>query len=289
VLTLLKRHKELLLVGALLLYPFFSYLASGHRGRSPHAIDRAVMAVASYLQLGLTFALDGVGDGISSYVFLRGVNERNLKVESENSQLRAEVNSLKEAAAENLRLSRQLGYGERTVEVEIGARIIGVDPSSTFLAVRIDRGEDDGVRAGMPVVTPDGVVGRVQRASGGWADVSLITNMTSKIGVLVQRSRARGNAAGAGAGPLVLEYVLRTDDVEDGDLIITSGTDGVFPKGLVVGRVTGVQRPASGPFLSAGILPAVDLLRLEEVLVVPVTPISGQAPLLPAASKEKRP
>ncbi len=134
----------------------------------------------------------------------------------------------------------------------------------------------------MPVVTPDGVVGRVQRATGRYSDVVLITDQSSKLGVLVQRSRVRGTAAGAGGNkPLLLENVLRTDVLEEGDQIITSGTDGVFPKGLVVGRVTAVQRKESGMLGTAGILPAVDTVRLEEVLVLPVEVAGALAPVAP--------
>ncbi|MHB8875232.1 MAG: rod shape-determining protein MreC [Myxococcaceae bacterium] len=267
---LLKRQRELIVVGALLLYPFGTYLARGHKGRDPNFVDRVVLWVTSPLSRALIWACDGVGEGVSGYVALRGVRQQNAGLSTENSQLRAEVNSLREQAAENERLRRAVGYVEASAQQEIAARIIGVNPVSTFLSLRLDRGEDDGVHAGMPVVTADGILGRVKRATGGYSDVQLVTDQTSKVAVLVQRSRVRATASGAGGGhPLSLDNVLRTDDVEEGDLIITSGTDGVFPKGLVVGRVTAVERKSSGMLLSAGILAAVDVSRLEEVLVVP--------------------
>ena len=277
-LALLKRHRELIVVGGLLLYPFATFLTRGHRGREPNAVDRAVLWVTSPLARALIWACDGVGDGVSGYIALRGVRQKNSELALENSQLRAEVNSLREAAAENVRLRREVGYVEGSPEKEIAARIIGVNPVSTFLSLRINRGEDDGVRAGMPVVTADGLIGRVKRATGAYADVELVTDQTSKVAALVQRSRVRATATGAGgARPLALDNVLRTDDVEEGDLVITSGTDGVFPKGLVVGRVTAVQRKATGTLLSAGIIPAVDVSRLEEVLVVPALMPPGRA------------
>ncbi|RYZ33197.1 MAG: rod shape-determining protein MreC, partial [Myxococcaceae bacterium] len=132
----------------------------------------------------------------------------------------------------------------------------------------ISSGEKDGVFRGMSVVTPDGIVGQVIRSTGGYADVALVTDPQSRVAVRVQRSRARGTAAGAGNGPLNLENMLRTEDVENGDLIITAGTDGIYPPGLVVGRVTQLEKKEHGMFQGADIQPAVDTSRLEEVLVV---------------------
>lgn len=269
-LSLLKRYREFLIVSALLLYPFATFLATGHRGREPNFVDRAVISLSSRLQGMMSWAVDGVIETGGNYVALRNVRSRNEALALENSQLRAEVNSLKEAAAENVRLKRALGYAEATPELEIAARIIGVNPIPNFVSVRINRGEDYGVRPGMPVVTPEGVVGQVQRSVGGSSDVVLVTDQTSKLGVLVQRSRVRGTASGGGGhAPLSLDNVLRTEDVESGDVIVTSGTDGIFPKGLVVGRVSVVQRQTSGMFLSASILPAVEMAQLEELLVLP--------------------
>ena len=143
--------------------------------------------------------------------------------------------------------------------------------------VRIDKGENDGVRRGMAVVTAGGVVGQVLRATGGYADVLLITDGNSRVGVRVQRSRARGTASGTGGveplrldaeGSLKLENVLTSEDLANDDLVVTSGTDGIFPPGLVVGKVAAVRREKSDLFQRAQILPAVNFGKLEEVGVL---------------------
>jgi rod shape-determining protein MreC len=269
--SLLKRHRELIIVAALLLYPGITYLTSGHRGREPNFIDRVVLAISSPIQRGLSWVFDGVGGGVSGYIALRGVYEENAKLRQENSQLRNDANALRETVAENERLRKLLGYAETSAEPDIAAAIVGINPVRDVISVRIDKGEENGVRARMPVVTKEGVVGQIQRAVDGWADVVLITDPTSKIGALVQRSRVRATVVGAGGGkPLSLQNVLRTDDVQDGDIIITSGTDGVFPKGLVLGRAAGVKRQSTGMFLQAEVAPEVELTRIEEVLVLPV-------------------
>lgn len=275
----LNRHREPLVVGALLLLPLLVFLRVGHRGRDPNPIDRLVLALSSPLQGALTWLLDGARDGVSGYVALRGAHEEAAICRVQLAETSAEVNSLREAAAENERLRRVLGYVETTGEQEILARVVGLNPAVQFQSLRINRGEDDGVRVGMPVVAPvrlkDGtpagaVVGQVVRAVGGSADVMLVTDPASRVSVVSQRSRVRGTAVGSGDGRLLaLDYALRDDDVLDGDFLVASGTDGIFPRGLLVGQVHDVKKPTVGMFLTARIDPATDLRRLEEVLVIP--------------------
>ncbi|ADO71171.1 rod shape-determining protein MreC [Stigmatella aurantiaca] len=267
-LSLLKRYRQLLLVSALLLFPLVAFLASGRRGREPNFIDRAVIALTSPLQSGLNWIIDGGVGLVNGYVDLRGVRRENDALRLENMQLRAAVQLLGEARTENERLRQLLGYTEAVPGPEIPARVVGVNPVAKLLSVRISSGEKQGVFEGMSVVTPDGIVGRVIRTTGHYADVALVTDPQSRVGVRVQRSRARGTAAGSGSGPLLLENMLRTEDVENGDLIITSGTDGVYPPGMVVGRVTNLEKKEHGMFQGADIVPAVDTTKLEEVLVV---------------------
>jgi rod shape-determining protein MreC len=287
VLSLLKRYREPLVVIALLFYPGISYLTSGHRGREPNFIDRTVLAIASPVQRAMTWVCDGIGAGFTGYVGLRGVHEENEVLKKENADLRSQLNDMREASAENGRLKKLLDYSQNTVETDVAARVIGINPVRDLLSVRLNRGQDDGVRARMPVVTADGVAGQVQQAVDGWSDAVLITDPSSKIAALVQRSRVRATAVGAGGGkPLALKNVLRIDDVQEGDVVVTAGTDGIFPKGLVLGKVQGVEKSSSGMFLKAELVPAVDLTKLEEVLILPVLSVSYFAP--PSAAKENR-
>lgn len=275
----LSRYREPLIVGALLVYPLISYLSSGHRGRAPNIVDRLVLAVSSPVQAGLTWALGGVTGSVDGYVALRGAHQEAQECRGSLAEANAALNALKETEAENARLKAMLGYVESTVDQEIVARVIGLNPTSQFQSVRINRGEDDGVRPGMPVLTPDGVVGQVVRVVGGSADVMLLTDASSRIGAVLQRTRVRATVTGLGDGRrLSLNLVRREDDAKDGDEVVTSGTDGIFPPGLHVGTLYDVQRPAVGMFLTATVKPSVDLARVEEVLVIPV------ALTLPAAA-----
>ncbi len=281
-LSLLKRYRTPLIVGVLLLYPFGAFLTTGRRGRDANVVDRLVIGLTAPLQRGLVGLIDGLKAMVYGYIDLRQVRQENAELHAENLQLRAALQALGEARVENERLRALLGYAEASPGPDIAARVIGVNPVAKLLSVRINRGESDGVFRGMSVVTPDGIVGQVVRTTGGWADVALVTDAQSRVGVRVQRSRSRGTAAGAGKGPLQLENMLRTEDIQEGDLIITSGTDGVYPPGLVVGTVTHLEKTEHGMFLGGDIVPAVDTTRLEEVLVRG-NPFGAQAQTPPGA------
>jgi rod shape-determining protein MreC len=283
--SLLKRYRELIIISGLLLYPFASFLAKGQAVREPNYLDRAVLYLSSPLQRGLIWAIDGTVSTWRGYVALRGVYSLNLGLKEESRRLRAENNELSEARAENERLKRMLAYTEANPGQHVFARVLGVNPVSTLLSLRIDRGEADGVRHGMPVVTPDGVVGQVQRATGNYSDVVLVTDQNSRIGIKVQRSRVRATAQGRGDDrSLRLENALRTDDFREGDQVLTSGTDGVFPPGLVVGTITTLQRQTYGMVQTAEIAPAVNMTKLEEVLVIKTT-ASPSGPTVPQARR----
>ena len=271
--TFFKRYREPILVGLLLLVPLARFLSTGLKGREPDLVDRALIALSSPLQNGATSALEGVRDGFLGYLALRGAHGEAAQCRAELSAARAELNTLKEAGMENGRLKKLLGYADSTGTTEVQVRVVGLNPSPQFLSVRLNKGENDGVRKGMPVVTPDGVAGQVARASGGYSDVMLLTDPSSRVGVSVQRSRVRGTVTGLGADRAMgLDNVLRADDVIEGDIVVTSGTDGIFPAGLVVGRVHAPLRHETAMFLSAQVEPAVDLRRFEEALVVPTLP-----------------
>lgn len=261
-----------MIVGTLLLAPLISYLTTGHRGREPNIVDRAVLFISAPVQSVLTSAIDGVGGLGSGYVALRGAHEEALVCRTGLAEARAELNSLREAEAENARLKSLLAYVEDTVDQEIVARVIGLNPSPQFQSIRINRGEGDGVRFGMPVVTAEGAVGQIVRSVGGSADVMLLTDPQSKIGGVIQRTRVRVTVTGKGGGrPLSLEFVRREDDARDGDIVVTAGSDGIFPRGVPLGTVRTPERPSVGMFLEATLEPAVELDRVEEVLVIPVT------------------
>jgi rod shape-determining protein MreC len=198
--------------------------------------------------------------------------------------LELEQQRLQSVQAEAERLRKLLGFAELSGERRfLGARVIGIrlGPVGRQL-LTIDRGGDDGVAPMMPVVVTEGVVGRIHAVAGRTADVLVLTDLNSSVAVRVDRTRARASVRGLGKPDLCrLDYALRTEDVIEGDPLVTSGTDGVFPRGLPVGKITQLDRRQHGLFQDARVVPAVDVTRLEEVLVL--TSWERPSEVLPAA------
>jgi len=284
VLSLIKRYRDLILVAGLLLFPFFTFVTRGPNGREPYLVDKGVLAVSGHVERAFAWVLDGTVSVWRGYAALRGVEAENRALREENQALKARALVQDGLRGENERLRALMAYADKNQGHEVVARVVGVDPSSTRHFVRIDRGESDGVTAGMAVITPDGVAGYVERATSGWADVILITDATHRMGVRDEHTHARAIAAGIGGKAdleLRLDYALRKDDLTEGDVIVTSGTDGVYPAGLRVGTLSRVEQRGSGMFRAGSIHPAVDPSKLEEVLVLPKVPVP-----LPAPAKE---
>jgi rod shape-determining protein MreC len=150
----------------------------------------------------------------------------------------------------------------------VPANVIHQDLSPWFQSLIIDQGAAAGIRPGMPVITDSGVVGLVAGTTPGASKVLLVIDPQSRVDAYVERTRARGTVRGTSGQQCDFEYVLRHENIEEGDLLLTSGLGTVYPKGLVVGRVASVDRKTSGLFLGAKITPAVDFTRLEEVFVI---------------------
>ncbi len=181
--------------------------------------------------------------------------------------LEQEAARLAEAELENERLKRLLDFRETLRGDLVAARVVGRDATGLSRTLTIDRGEADGVKKGAAVLVPEGVVGQVFLVSGHAARVLLISDHNSGVDALVQRTRARGIVEGTVDGGCGLKFLKRTEDVQIGDLVVTSGLDGIFPKALPVGRVTAVDKRGQGLFQYAELAPDADFERLEEVLI----------------------
>jgi rod shape-determining protein MreC len=275
VLAFFKRFRELFILGALLLVPLVTYLAYDKRGRDLNSLDRAVIWAATPIERVVTNVINGAIDRWHGWIDLREVRKQNLELRRENLGLREQLARLSESRLENERLRKMLAFAESSPAPVLTAPVIGEAPVMNLLTVKIGKGTQDGVRKDMAVVTSEGIVGRVLTAATHSADVLLLTDSNFALPVRVQRSRARAKVVGQGARARpALVQAQRTEDIEDGDILVTAGTDGIFPKGLVVGRVSRVVRPNHGMFLSAEVAPAVDLVsgadgfQLEEVFVI---------------------
>ncbi|MGA8180996.1 MAG: rod shape-determining protein MreC [Desulfobacterales bacterium] len=174
----------------------------------------------------------------------------------------------REITLSNSRLRSLLNFEKTMADPVLSAEVIGKDPSPWFKTVLIDKGKNDGVERGMAVVVPKGIAGQITEVSSHYSKVLLIIDPNSAVDALVQSDRARGIIKGDAAGELSFKYVLRKHDIAIGELVVSSGLDGVFPKGLAVGQVLSVFKPKAGIFQEVTVTPYVDFEKLEEVLVV---------------------
>jgi rod shape-determining protein MreC len=284
VLALLKRYRELILVAVLLLVPLGVFFAHAKQPPERSALDRVIVWVATPIEKAIGWTVRTTLGAWDGYVALRGAHREAAELRNRVRDLEVERQQLLADRAEVERLRRLLGFAEESAERRyVGSRVIGVRLGTAGLQIlTIDRGADDGVAKLMPVVVAEGVVGRVLAVGGHSADVLVLTDRNSSIAVRIERTRARANVRGLGKPDgAKLEYALRSEDIIEGDAVVTSGTDGVFPRGLKVGKLTQLERTAHGLFQEARVVPAVDVTRVEEVLVLTSWERPGE--VLPAA------
>jgi rod shape-determining protein MreC len=262
-----RKNRPLLLGGVLLLIALLWYSVSLRQQDETNFLENVILRVTGPVQSGLDGLIDGAAETWGHYLYLVETAEDNLALYEENRTLRAVLTQSDEVRLENQRLRLLLDFKEAQEIATLPARVIAEDSSSWFRTVMIDRGSDQGVIEGMPVVVAEGVVGRVVRSSPRFARVLLITDASSAVASLLQSNRARGVCRGQGE-QLVFDFVLRQEDVKVDDRVVTSGMGGVFPKGLVVGSVKSVDRREFGLFQAIEVAPAVDFSHLEEVLVL---------------------
>ena len=263
------RKNQILLSSCFCLLLSLYILNAGARGQLKNdPVGPVLLWLMRPLQLG-THAITGwVNEFQQSYGTLVGFKSENERLRKRLQQLEAERNKLLEVDATNRRLQQLLDFRSQLPAHSVTASIIANSASTWFQSCLLDKGSSDGVRKGMAAVTPLGVVGQVISAAARSAKVLLVTDPNSGVDVVVQRTRARGIVSGSLEQKTIMKYVKRSEDIQVGDRLITSGLDGVFPKGLMVGTVTKVQKQNLGLFQYIEVTPAVTSSRTEEVLLV---------------------
>lgn len=262
--------KVLMIVGVIVIFAIsLTLLTVPHRpyDSSAGAGNFAIGLVAPF-QKATTWVVQSLKDIWRDYFNLISVAKENRELKRSLGQALEKNRYLAEIVLANDRLRALLHFKERSTYPVIAAEVVGKDPSPWFKTVMVDKGRLDGVNKAMPVVLADGVVGQVVDVSDHFAKVLLAVDQNSAVDALVQRSRARGVIKGIMGGKCVFQYALRKDDISVGDVIVTSGLDGVFPKGLSIGQVAEVVRRNAGIFQEVFITPFVDFEKLEEVLIV---------------------
>ncbi|HKK01924.1 MAG TPA: rod shape-determining protein MreC [Desulfuromonadales bacterium] len=266
-LELLRKFRTQILVVGLILLALLVYSANLRRREQTTLFERVVLQLTAPLQKGIDVVADTVTNLGNRYLWLVHTERENERLKAENRRDKAELARLEEVRLANGRLRKLLGFKKTLHIPNLPAQVIGEDASNWFQTVVIDKGSADGLREGMPVVVPEGVAGRIIETAPHQARVLLITDASSAVAAMVQRTRARGIIRGQGE-TLSFDYALREDDIKVGDRIISSGTGGMFPKGLTIGVVTQITKGDYGLFQGVEVAPAVDFGRLEEVLVL---------------------
>jgi len=215
---------------------------------------------------GFHGAIDSTAEAWVSVHDLWAYRQANQNLGSELVLARARIQQLSEKAAEVERLKALLHFKEQSPYKTVAAQVIAASPQEGSAAIVIDRGQDAGLEADMPVITPEGVVGKIAAVYAHTAQVLLITDPTCGVGCLLEKSRIQGILKGSGQGQCELHYVMDDQKVPAGEPVITSGLDQVYPKGLLVGHVAHSEE--GNIYRRITVKPAAALNRLEDVLVL---------------------
>jgi len=280
-LFLFRRYSLPIFIVLLLLFALVLMSMRAKQRKGVELFDAFLMEISFPFQKAATLVIQIVQGTFQHYVFLVNLERENRMLKEKIAQLQEENHRTNEIRLANERLRQLLQFREKNSPSMVGAEVIGRDPSFWFKSVMIDKGERDGVKKGMAVISPAGVVGQVLKIAPDYATVLLITDYNSAVDCIVERSRAKAIVEGKGENQCHLKYLLRSEEVAVGDIVVTSGLGGNFPKGLMVGEVKKVDKKGHGVFQYAELMPSVDMTRLEEVFVV-------MEPLQPAHPQEEK-
>ncbi len=258
-----------LIIGVLVLITVNVILLSiTSKSQSTYGLGRVGLSFVAPFQELVTRSFGFARNIWEHYFFLVAAAHENEILKESLNQFVEKNNQWHEIELANTRLRNLLNFQKAPTNRIVAAAVIGKDPSGWFKTVIIDKGKADGLHKGQPVVLPTGIVGQVIEAAGRYSKVMLIIDRNSAVDALVQRSRARGIIKGESADQCRFEFVLRKHDVQIGDTVIASGLDGVYPKGLRIGKVSDISERNSDIFYQITVAPFVDYEKLEEVLVV---------------------
>ncbi len=282
----LREYKFYIILFGFTLIPLVAIDTSSRSPRQYAFYDKAIVFITSPIQSAISFTLEKISSAYNNYVYLWHTRQENLSLLEENRKLLSTIASLRETQQENLRLRKLLNFEEQFSLKTIVSRVIARDISTEFRAIRINRGSRAGIERNMAVVTAEGIVGRVLRTTEDTADVVTIMDLLSAVDAVDERSRARGVIEGLTDDTCQVRFTNRTDDIQPGDIFLSSGLGSIFPKGIPVGVVSKVNKKRFGITQEVEIKPSVDFSRLEEVLIV--THWNGPASLAVHADRQDR-
>src|SRR5271167_2358626 len=261
------RHKSLFLLAGVIVLQVLLLAVQIHRDSQGRLIRVwTVGAVNPFERVGAT-GIGSVRGAWNHYFALQNTSRENERLRHENDTLKLQLNQLQSKAAEADRLAVLLNFRQEHQNVPmLGARVIGTSADTASQTVYLDRGEREGIRRNMGVITPDGVVGKVIESYRDTAQVLLLTDKDSGVGAMLVESRLQGPVGGTGEPLLIMKYIPNDDNVNSGERVVTSGMDRIFPRDLPVGTIAEIK--SGNPFKQLRVKPAASLERLEEVFVL---------------------
>ncbi|HEX9120604.1 MAG TPA: rod shape-determining protein MreC [Terriglobales bacterium] len=275
--NIINRHRNLTILAAVLFAQILGLAVQVKRGTdqgTSRLIRIWAVSAITPIEKGVGHTSRWFADTWHNYLYLRGVRSQNRELRGEIEHMRLEQVRMSEDAGQARRLQSLLGFREEFISQTMPAQVISTTGSEFSRGVFIDKGSRDGIKADMPVITPDGIVGKVFRVYPTSSLVLEINDSSSGAGVILEKSRLQGILKGSPTGQTFVANIMADEKIEPGERILTSGGDRVYPKGMAVGTVSRVN-PA-GTFLNVEVKPSAQLNRLEEVLVI--TKIVEKAP-----------
>jgi rod shape-determining protein MreC len=268
------RFRTPLVIAATLVFVLAVLSLSLKRAPVIQTAEGVIISLTAPVMNGLNFLGGSLKRLWLGYFYLVGLREENAALKRRLKEYDQKEVRYQEALLLARRLEALLDLKKQLALPVTGARVVAYDPSQWSRCVIIDMGKNEGVAVGLPVLSGDGIVGRIVETYPHYAKVMLIVDRNSGADAMVQRTRVRGILQGKGGNRCSLEYVPKNADVEVGDLVLASGLGGIYPAGQVFGRVTHVDKKTRGPFQEIMVTPGENLSALEEVLVVKSTELA---------------
>ncbi|MGA2781918.1 MAG: rod shape-determining protein MreC [Smithella sp.] len=265
---LLRKYKTAIFIVTLLVLALIMFSYNLKYGADGSFLRKIVLETIAPAQKVLSTSVKSVNDAWLRYVLLVGIEEDNKNLKNKINELKAALILYQDGYLEAQRLRKLLDLRDDYNYHFISARVIDREQAALSKTILINKGATHGLKTGMPVIAPPGLIGRLVDVSWHVSKVLLFIDENSNVGAIVQRTRTQGVISGAGPRGLILKYISKTQDVKEGDVIVSSGMGGVFPKGLLIGQVSHVDRQDASLFLKINVAPFVDFSKLEEILIL---------------------
>lgn len=236
--------------------------------KSVSVFESTMIEAFAPLQRGTFTLKEKVAYFFDHYVMIVNTSKQNEQLLKKVSTLENTIFELNEVEKENARLKKLLEFGKDIERKKVLAQVVGWDASNEFKVLRINKGKNDGLTLMAPVITMNGLVGYVYRISNNYSDILTILDQNNRVDAIVESTRSHGIVEGISQFKCRLKYVIRTEVVKDGDVVLTAGLGEIYPKGIKIGTISNIDKENFGITQSIEVTPAVDFNRLEEVLVL---------------------